>query len=916
MSSQDSIAELRNRLAALEQEAQSVSALSREAVANLGAGLPVDETLIRDVQRISRSVIDFRLELKTFGTENSLIPEEVNLDSARFSDFADLLRQFESLSTNRLQSLSSKLRALEDLVLTNESFRPVLQVVFDEAAHLRKLLDDSVPPALPRELLEFAVGRHRLAKLLRYLEIQQTGDVGTDEFDVLDSEIESAFGRPFRARASALRFRTDGGPAPARVGEAAPTGPGFRAVPTPDTAVAVPQQPPEVSVGAAAAAVPAKEEAEPGPAAAQPTPEPPDDVDRYAEQLVAEAEAEISSDLGLAEPAPPSIRIEQGPSQLSQPVLAKNRALVVQRAGSLLSDIDTRGIEGVDCRGLEALAVQLLEDERPALAWVLWSALRPAALPFHDALPPQALRAAALAGRMYRPDGEAAEILAADCKEILAAWRTEGDIPPHFSYWFLAITSKPALFAAEPVARDMLWALANSRQAAQPLRNIARLFAEFSSKDWRLDAVQIRGTIHVGTRAAVLADLKEKAGALLTRSGRAARVSGSAIHIWKYLTRPDGVVRRLLEPVQESRTGDLNAIRAAIREVRTLAAVRHEVELAEIRSTQGARAVRRGSPDWDDLLRDIQDARDIASQWLALMLEPRDTPEDPAANLRTGFESARKELDAHLAELIQKLQSFEQIPIRAGLQACAEMLDSIDKVLRGEIEGWPPYDAVAGWIASDLHLVPGADPTAWKRSCEPEEALRLLRFLASDSTWADCARQLVAEARFASVEAMIQRLREPAPEAATFLQAYSSESLLYSWRQLGWCVRSTLHQLEIAMNNALVCVDDAQNFRAQVDEIKVFIPEEFLAAPSAAWDSGRPVPLPPSPAFFASAGSTLDEIERFLADNLSHFISEGGRSVVLPGHASPRVRAAFDRLVGLGAFNRALILSELAAAGS
>ncbi len=350
-----------------------------------------------------------------------------------------------------------------------------------------------------------------------------------------------------------------------------------------------------------------------------------------------------------------------------------------------------------------------------------------------------------------------------------------------------------------------------------------------------------------------------------------------------------------------------------IRKVRSTAAIKHEIELAEGRTGSGT--IRRGSPDYEDLIKDIEAAREVAARWLSLTAEPLNVAQNPVARLRADFEATRKDVDGELAALIQTAQQPNQIAVRLACEICKEAIESISKLLRGDVEDWAPHDAAARYMEADLHLIPGQDPYAWKRNCSPQDALRILRFLKGNCGWRDCAQKLIDNDQFESLGTAIQGLRDSNHTVATFLETFRAGMLLFRWQTLAWRFLKTEHVLNNAIANALVGVEDAQNYRAQLDEIRAGIPEEFMAT-SAHPHSNKPVPIPAFRVFFADATKTIGEIESILSENRHHFISEAGKTVVLPGAASPRVRVAFDKLVSLGAFNQALILSELAGNGS
>jgi hypothetical protein len=963
------IAEFTAQMQTLQQEAEALSDELRGPAAELARGIPIDDGLLTRVREVSARIVELRRRLKEFGTTNQLLLKDADLEGARFADLSDLLRTFEVRSEKRLEGVHRRLARIEELELVRPEWQGHFQVVFDEAGRLRELAREQRGPALPQALLELESESHRLNRLVRFLEIQQNpADVNPDEMDVVEADVERAFDKRFRVLISLRGLRLKKGTAPgAEIGAVtspkaeaqAPATTVVEAIPTQaagEEAVSAPMEREEETpagsesnasqeAGAGAEAEERREDApaaaesaaaqteglaaaqdeEPAPVAAtearavaaaekpldpkpefpQPGPAMPSDNDElaeYAEALAEEAEREARVESPQLPAQPQRLPVGGGPKELRTLFLGEESEALAQEARSLLPRVRTKALPE-DTKECERLASQLFSCGRFGLACVLWRGFRPGGEAFTDGLPGCAMRSSAIASLLYRPDGESAEVLSEDCDLLFQKWQEP--IRPDYYYWFLAIAVKPALFEGDQGARDLLWRIAKQGDKAPAgVTSLAKAVAEFATAQMPLDPMQIRSEKYIGTRDLALSALKDKALRLMRRYSGDERASGSAKEVWRYLMDEDGAVRCMLLPVAEGK-GSLEEALATARAMSKRSKVHRVIEDGEAARTHGAGSIRRGSPDFEKLVGDIEDAAEIVTGWARLSAEGPSGGQMPVETLRQDFENARKVLEGELSEHMNRTQ--DPPVMKAACRACHEVLEGIGRILSGEVEGWPQPAGGLRLIESDLSAIPGQNVNAWQNQCDREDGLRVLEFVGNAGTWRECAERLVDANEYGGLARLAQQIRQLSEEAADELEAYRAACLARQWGVLLTRFRRSEQLLDLSAQNSLIAMNVAASFRAQLDGIQKCFPKELLERQEQA---AGPLPAPAESRFFAEALRTIDTIDEEVGQSRRHFHHEASHAVALPERATPRVRAAMRRLVAAGAFKRALSLAE------
>jgi hypothetical protein len=912
---------LRDELIALRQEANRASSVLGDAAFHLSTGQPIDEAVLSSIAEIGQRVRRLRTAFKEYGDANSFATGQ-DLEHISFTDLHTILEHFESSAGARRHEVELHLKLLKSFVITagnSADLDEIAAKVRRDAADLLSLGEVQQGTDLPTPWLDFYTRAHPLATLLAYVEALAAEDF--ERMDALEEAVDQHYGKRFRRAVSQHRFQLplggvaaaapalgDGAFTPAtdltpppRFLAPAPDGAAAQLAPAPGTAAEFDDAAaaePEVHAGgeeegALQQAVPAGHKYVG------------EELDAFATRIAEEAERRYATEAPVRSQA---IVLKDAPG-LGEKVLGPNADMVARSATALLAPDEV----GRDAAVATALTLQLWKDGHYGFAWILSTGLPELQSAEHGPLP-WLLRAAALTGPQYRPGGPEAEMASTDCQRLLDTF-DEWQRLAGYHHWALGIALKPALFAANSSANGLLWCLSEKGTAPAALRNIAKLVYEFGTKEPPLTLGKISIALRSSNRHAILADLAKKANAFLDEAKIRERKTFSAVKVWNSLTQnraaKTGIVQLLLGPILSPMPDAAGSVSKAARRMQDKDGIAHEIGLAEADVTERddyAIRILRGSPAWKGLVRDLEYARDLASQWLELTSESESAGHSAILKLQKQFSEAYVEYQA--ADDAPG-ETAEELLARQHAESSLAFLSS---VLRGETSEWAlPLGSAAGYVR-DWHLVPELDPDSWAERASEEEAVSVLEFANRSPRLSEAVTALAAADEFEKLSELAAGVRGADPASAGAIDEFAGATLSERWKLLTCHFERVMIALDQSIENALISVERASRMKAELDSIRSHFPPTPWPVGTNAAESVEPTR--PDKGFFRKATETLLSIDEMLREERERFVAEARQTIKSPESASPAVHSAFETLICHGEFNKALLLREMIEVGS
>ena len=476
---------------------------------------------------------------------------------------------------------------------------------------------------------------------------------------------------------------------------------------------------------------------------------------------------------------------------------------------SFFSHLDTPDDAVFSC-----LSLKLLLQNRGSLAYHVQRLLEGIYGRQSTHLPSALLRDVLLGRRALSSTGEIAQILKTDFEEIdFERYASlQGEWADTLHLLTASATLRPALLAPSTNAGAVLNSIRFSFISVQSFLKIIRAASEFGTYSRPLEPNWLKGR---SAWERSVKDAVDRANQWFEKATVSTTNYRPATAVWRFLmtskAEEDGVlsIEKMIAPV---RSGDVDKLTDTMERLKFFSERSNREQTIDIAfqavskkqhggKIKGIEAIAR-----DKLLRNIQEACEIAENWVRLHEAAKS---HDASYLKKHAEDFKNTFEKNYAEAREELLSLERkhmdTPLEAGLHCAVESLDDIkdlfdpSKVLPS-VEPRTKTLLNSGLLKTGLRL----DENMGIAESDAKEGMRsILRFLSSEEPlWSDVIAERKKRKDSTGLRAIAEHLRENEPDAADI------EALE---RELQENEREWSDQLRIALELAQNDIEDALN---------------------------------------------------------------------------------------------------------
>jgi len=816
---------------------------------------------------------------------------------ASFSQAQDVLQQFRESQAQMIRKVLDQASLIK---LRDSKFVNFVAPVFEDIRRLEELYSSIETFNPDGELVQLAQGSHRVAKLIRAIEL--VDEKGKEsEFLILIKNLEAEYGDFGKMLPILLDFNRNDEYAVAQtverahieglsVGESS----GESSSHTLESSVV----PPDSAVPGNGLPTHPSESLADNDRAAPSGGEHRDELLKFANQLLTEAEAriagEVDASISVSIPLP-----SEWPAILDGGVFGEKSEHLAQRAAAIVADLPEHPEEAYRS-GVEA-ALDLLSLDRFELAYELLDSLRHQPPDWKNELSPELVRGAGWARFFQTSQDDTALVVNAACGAVLAQYPAGREYSIASWLWLFALALKPAVLAADRNAVAVLKRIEGSTRVPQELRQLAIAICEVGASGEPIDPDKTSSSI-IEPLSVSVEDVREDVRIFIREAERRERHTYTAVAVWNFLVRPSkgrdngGVVWQLTDPILKGGSAARDMVLLALRSIETDAKIHRCIEDGEVGSGKIKGAIRRGWPAYDGLVRDLRRAVQLARAWLrASAHEKPEAPSTATLKLRIALEELRPSVDRHL----QVFNASDDVFLATGSWICQRHLDDLDAILGSK--GESVFLEGGEWIQADRALVvsDGGGEDA------PEGRLSIiLRFFRSKISWRAYLEQLVDRDDFSRLEIHARSFSTRNPEVEGFIMRLLSASVAIRKSTAKQQIGKVAQLLDDAVHNALMPPPEALKLKAELDQLTQNLPSE-----------GSQFPYGP-PNLFKSTLERVSEIEAEI-DRCKHRFMEGARRLIqLPEDTPTELRCTVDSLLRLGAFDKAWLVTQAAVTGA
>jgi hypothetical protein len=356
---------------------------------------------------------------------------------------------------------------------------------------------------------------------------------------------------------------------------------------------------------------------------------------------------------------------------------------------------------------------------------------------------PELLGAVALSGHVLTPDGEISQRLEMLYREFDESWfDADPETPPAWTRtmnWLLfSSVLRPILLCPKSGASGVAGFLHLGAASLHQVRQTCEDFAQ-RAQGFHLEAATFKTPRESAEWQRQVDVVKEEAQAWLERAPSMKMLFQAASQVWQQWLKTDGLIWKMLTPVAQGQSENLESVSRVIASVSTANALERLIQESDRRSI-GKRGNEIHTRALSQMSSRVQEAIHLARRWIALEEQrPKKT-----GTLHRLIDDLRIQVLPLISDSIQELQSEESADdlafVSTARQQAVRSLRSLQDLLDAEIslpleESNP--DKVLG---RDLALAQGLDvDTHWLPTTDSARLEELLRTAIEDGVDASTA---------------------------------------------------------------------------------------------------------------------------------------------------------------------------------